>query len=301
MRLLTLLKDAPDANAIIFFYKKIEILIFKAYSKIILMSSLMKSTITTFDPKSKGSFPLSLYPTIERRTEKLFGCWEITAPESDVSQENSTDYLFGIVADISSSMQGDKMHHALGTIKNLFQIMSEKCNESQHFWIYLITFNSKAKLVIPLTEITPATLPSILESLETIQATGCTNYHAAFQLQNEVLDDIFKKMSSEKPLHLVRFFLTDGEITEGSRNVHELYDLMRFFNARSSTQQLRLFTSDVVFGYGTGVQLECLQALSAQRHPVSGETSCSSLVTIMKPADIGPKVGETDRTSLGND
>ena len=258
------------------------------------MTSTMHTKITTFVPESKGSFPSSLQSMIERRTkEKLFGCWEITAPESDVSQENSTNYLFGIVADISSSMQGDKIYHALGTIKNLFQIMSEKCNESQHFWIYLITFNSKAKLVIPLTEITQATLPSILESLETIQATGCTNYHAAFQLQNEVLDDIFKKMSSEKPLHLVRFFLTDGEITEGPRNIDELYDLMRFFNAKSSTQQLRLFTRDVVFGYGTGVQLECLQALSAQRHPVSGETSCSSLVTIMKPADIGPKVGET--------
>lgn len=258
------------------------------------MTSTMHTKITTFVPESKGSFPSSLQPMIERRVDgKLFGCWEITAPESDVSQENSTNYLVGIVVDNSSSMQGDKMHHALETIKNLFQIMSEKCNESQHFWIYLITFNSKAKLVIPLTEITPATLPSILESLETIQATGCTNYHAAFQLQNEVLDDIFKKMSSEKPLHLVRFFLTDGEITEGPRNIDELYDLMRFFNAKSSTQQLRLFTRDVVFGYGTGVQLECLQALSAQRHPVSGETSCSSLVTIMKPADIGPKVGET--------
>jgi len=253
----------------------------------------MHSKITTFDPESKGSFPVSLHPMIERRVEKLFGCLEITAPDSDVSQENSTNYLFGIVLDNSSSMQGDKMRHAIETIQKFAQIMSEKHNESQQYWMYLITFNSKAKLVIPLTEITPATLPSILESLETIQATGCTNYHAAFQLQNEVLDDIFKKMSSEKPLHLVRFFLTDGEITEGSRNIDELYDLMRLINTRSSTQQLRLSTRDVVFGYGTGVNLECLQALSAQKHPVSHETSCSSLVTIIKPSDIGPKVGET--------
>lgn len=257
------------------------------------MSSLMKSTITTFDPKSKGSFPSSLQSMIQRRIEKLFGCLEITAPESDVSQENSTNYLFGIVLDISSSMQeGGKLGYAIETIQKLAQIMSKKHNESQQFSMYLITFNSKAKLVIPLTEITPETLPSILESLETIQATGCTNYHAAFQLQNEVLSAIFQKMSSEKLLHLVRFFLTDGEITEGTRNVRELYDLMRLINARSSTQQLRL-SRDFVFGYGTGVNLECLQALSAQRHPVSGETSCSSLVTIMKPADIGPKVGET--------
>ena len=258
------------------------------------MSSLMKSTITTFDPKSKGSFPSSLQSMIQRRIEKLFGCLEITAPESDVSQENSTNYLFGIVLDISSSMQeGGKLGYAIETIQKLAQIMSKKHNESQQFSMYLITFNSKAKLVIPLTEITPETLPSILESLETIQATGCTNYHAAFQLQNEVLSAIFQKMSSEKLLHLVRFFLTDGEITEGPRNIDELYDLMRFFNTRSSTQQLRLPTRDVVFGYGTGIQLECLQALSAQRHPVSGETSCSSLVTIMKPEDIGLKVGET--------
>jgi hypothetical protein len=265
------------------------------------MSSLMKSTITTFVPESKGSFPSSLQSMIERRTDKkLFGCLEITAPDSDVSQQSSINYLFGIVVDNSSSMQGDKLHHALETIKNLSQIMSEKHDEPHQFWMYLITFNSKAKLVIPLTEITPATLPSILESLETIQATGCTNYHAAFQLQNEVLSDIVQKMSSEKPLHLVRFFLTDGEITEGSRNVHELYDMMRFINARSSTPQLRLSTRDVVFGYGKDIKLECLQALSAQKHPVSDETSCSSLVTIMRPQDIGLKVGETVYSILNN-
>ena len=151
----------------------------------------MHSKINTFVPESKGSFPVSLHSMIERRVDgKLFGCLEITAPDSDVSQENSTNYLFGIVLDNSSSMQGDKMRHAIETIQKFAQIMSEKHNESQHFWMYLITFNSTAKLVIPLTEITPATLPSILESLGTIQATGCTNYHAAFQLQNEVFDNI---------------------------------------------------------------------------------------------------------------
>jgi len=249
--------------------------------------SSMKTNITIFNPESKSLFPQSLHPMIDRRTDgKIFGSLNFTAPEGTV---NDVKYLFGIVLDNSSSMQGGKLHHAIETIQNLAQIMS---GNTDQIWMYLITFNSQAKLVIPLTEITPVTLPSILESLETIRAVSCTNYHAAFQLQNEVLSDIVQKMSSEKPLHVVRFFLTDGEITEGPRNIDELYDMLRLINSESSTSQLRLSTRDVVFGYGTDVQLECLKALSAQKHSITGKISCSSLVTIMKPQDIGLKVGE---------
>lgn len=259
-----------------------------------LLSSTMHSKITTFVPESKGSFPASLHSIIERRVDgKLFGCLKITAPDSDISQKNLTNRLLGILLDNSFSMEGKRLWNAIETIQKLAQTMSENHDKSQKFWMYLITFNSDAQLVIPLTEITPATLDGIFHSLGKIRAYNRTNYHAAFQLQNEVLGDIVSKMNNENPLHLDRFFLTDGEITEGSRDVKELYGMMRHFNAQSSTPQLRLSTRDFVFGYGTDVKLQCLQALSAQRHPVSGEISCSSLVTIMKPSDIGPKVGET--------
>jgi len=246
----------------------------------------MKTIINIF--KTGQYFPQSLHPMIARRTEgKTFGSLKITAPEGTVKEVR---YLFGIVLDNSSSMQGDKLRHAVETIRNLAQIMSEN---KDPILMYLITFNSQASLVIPLSEITPATLPSIFESLERISVTGSTNYHAAFQLQNEVLSDIVQKMSSEIPLHVVRFFLTDGEITEGPRNMNEIYDMLKLISSDSSTSQLRLSTRDVVFGYGKDIKLECLQALSAQKHPVTGKISCSSLVTIMNPQDIGLKVGET--------
>ena len=255
------------------------------------MAPFMFSKITTFDPNSKDFFPPSLHSMIERRTEKMFGCLKITAP--DCASQITRNYLFGILLDNSSSMSGVKLHHALETIKNLAEIMSKKHDDTSRFWMYLITFNSVVRLVLPLTEITRETLPSILQSLMTIHATGSTNYHAAFQIQNEVLSDIVKKMSCEESVHVVRFFLTDGEITQGPTNVDNLYDMMRAINPSISTPQLRLSTRDVVLGYGTDVDLKCLKALSAQKHPVSGETSCSSLVTIMKPEDIGLKVGET--------
>ena len=257
------------------------------------MSSTMNSYITAFDPKSKDSFPESLHPLIKRRTEdgKTFGCLEIKVP--DCAPPIDQNYVLGILLDNSSSMQGDKLRHALETIKNLAEIMSEKHDNSNRIWMYLITFNSVAQLVLPLTEITKETLPSILQSLATIHATGSTNYHAAFQKQNEVLGDIVKEMSCEESVHVVRFFLTDGAITQGPTDVNKLYDMMRAINPSISTSQLRLSFRDIVLGYGTDVDLRCLKALSAQKHPVSDEISCSSLVTIMKPEDIGLKVGET--------
>lgn len=257
------------------------------------MSSTMKSYINTFDLQNKDSLPVSLHPLIERRTEdgRTFGCLKIEAP--DCAQLINHNYVLGILLDNSSSMQGDKLHHALETIKNLAEIMSEKHDNSNRIWMYLIIFNSVAQLVLPLTEITKETLPSILQSLMTIHATGSTNYYAAFQKQNEVLGDIVKEMSCEESVHVVRFFLTDGAITQGPTDVNKLYDMMRAINPSISTSQLRLSFRDIVLGYGTDVDLRCLKALSAQKHPVSDEISCSSLVTIMKPEDIGLKVGET--------
>lgn len=256
------------------------------------MSTTMKSDITIFDLKFKDSFPPSLHSMIERRGEKTFGCLKITAPDC-ASQSEARNYIFGILLDNSSSMSGEKLRHALETIKNLAEIMSEKHDDTSQFWMYLITFNSVTRLVLPLTEITRETLPSILQSLMTIHATGSTDYHAAFQLQNKVLSDIVKEIRCEESVHVVRFFLTDGAITQGPTDVDKLYDTMRAINSSISTSQLRLSTRDIVIGYGTDVDLKCLKALSAQKHPVSGEISCSLLVTIMKPEDIGLKVGET--------
>lgn len=164
-------------------------------------------------------------------------------------------------------MQGRKIQHAINTIKQLAEILlSERdgktiASQPIHSWIYVITFNSDAELVIPFQEITADTLPNILTQLDQIRTTGCTNYERAFKKQTEVTADIrgiprgirpptavatldkpvggastpttdddadaTDSLASARSYHLIRFFGTDGEITEGSRSTEILYKMMR--------------------------------------------------------------------------
>ena len=71
------------------------------------MSTTMKSDITIFDLKFKDSFPPSLHPMIERRSEKTFGCLKITAP--DCASQIKRNYILGICTDNSSSMSDKKL------------------------------------------------------------------------------------------------------------------------------------------------------------------------------------------------
>jgi hypothetical protein len=217
-------------------------------------------------------------------------------------------------------------------------------------WIYLITFNSYAELIIPFQEITDETLPIINQHLDLIRTCGSRNYDRAFQKQTAVLEDIMKTLndpqqsqsnSSEATVeggrnpqrtpqqsveggrnpqhyHMIRFFETDGEITEGSKNIKRLYEMMRSTSATATAAHdsaaattTRITFEDYILGYGTDVDLGCLKQLASPFPPTTSSTTatdqkanvvpveggrntphCSSLVTIIKPEDIGWQVGD---------
>jgi len=113
--------------------------------------------------------------------------------------------------------------------------------------------------------------------------------------------------------HLIRFFGTDGEITEGTRSTEILYKMMRdtdaaYLNdtdtATTTADAPPLTFEDYILGYGTDVDLNCLQTLAspyqrseyrshANRKPQYTDAyNCSSLITIVKPEDIGWQMGE---------
>ena len=174
-------------------------------------------------------------------------------------------------------------------------------------WIYVIAFNSVAELVVPFQEITDETIPQISEHLDHVRADGCTNYQRAFIKQTEVIEDIIKKLSDphqeesvaggRNPLsvaggrnphqeesvaggrnpqrnpqhyHIIRFFETDGEITEGTSDVNKLYDMMRMTSKSHTTATTatgpRFTFEDYVVGYGTDVDLRCLKELASPYH-----------------------------------
>ena len=101
-------------------------------------------------------------------------------------------------------MRGTKIQHAVNTIKKFVEVLHSERNgktiqhQPIHSWIYLITFNSRANLVIPFQEITDETLPIINEHLDHISTTGSTNYERGFQKQTEVLEEIIAKLQAKQ-------------------------------------------------------------------------------------------------------
>ena len=292
---------------------------------------MLSTRLTTIDQGilSNSSIPEILRPLIERRTnnKRIFGKLEIIAPQfEDVAPATKTDpaaipprnIIAGFLLDNSGSMQGRKIKHAINTIKQLAEILlSERDGKTAtqpiHSWIYVITFNSDADLVIPFQEITAETLPNILTQLDQIRTMGCTNYERAFKKQTEVIRGIPPPTGGS--FHLIRFFETDGEITEGTRNTEILYKMMRdtddaYLNDTDAAVvggRTPLTFEDYILGYGTDVDLNCLKTLASpyQRSEYLADRShtnmkrqytdaynCSSLITIIKPEDIGWQVGE---------
>ena len=324
---------------------------------------MLSTRLTTIDQGilSNTSIPAILRPLIERRTnnKRIFGKLEIIAPQfedvapatktatADATDATATTaprrIIAGFLLDNSGSMQGRKIQHAINTIKQLAEILLSERDQGKtiasqpiHSWIYVITFNSDAELVIPFQEITADTLPNILTQLDQIRTTGCTNYERAFKKQTEVIRGIYCPPTGGS-YHLIRFFGTDGEITEGTRRTEILYKMMRdtdaaYLNdtatataataATASTDAVGglapptglsiedpplgggtpLTFEDYILGYGTDVDLNCLKTLASpyqrseymadRTHTTTDAYNCSSLITIVKPEDIGWQMGE---------
>ena len=284
-----------------------------------------------------GNMIQGVQSLIERRTanNKRFGKLELSIPQhiggsgendNDAVSAEARNIIAGFLLDTSGSMQGKKLQHAINTIKKFMEVIHAERNgktikqQPIRAWIYVITFNSVAALVVPFQEITDETIPLISEHLDHVRADGCTNYQRAFIKQTEVIEGIMKKLNDPEQesvagnpqhYHWMRFFETDGEITEGSTDVKKLYKMMRSTSAATATAAATAATAtgprftfeDYVVGYGTGVDLGCLKDLaspyppaeSANTESVAGGRNpphCSTLTTILNDEDIGFKAGE---------
>ena len=270
-----------------------------------------KFTTVQTDILDHSFIPENTRQLVFRRTEngKTFGKLEIiaAAPIAQSDKYPPRNIVAGFLLDTSGSMEGEKIQQAVNTIKQLAQILlaerDGKTIEHQpiHAWIYVISFNSSARLIIPFQEITEETLPRIISQLDNTDIQGSTNYEAAFKKQTEVLSEINEVLSTDparRQYHFIRFFETDGEITQGIHNINRLYKMMRQTASPTADAILRHTYEDYVIGYGTDVDLKCLKQLASPTPPPSpeeaadGEYNCSSLITVVRPEDIGWQVGE---------
>ena len=213
---------------------------------------------------------------LERRTanNKIFGKLELIMPTTTTTTTAAEprNIIAGFLLDTSGSMQGDKLAHAVNTIKKIMEVLHSERNgktlqcQPIHAWIYVITFNTVTQVVIPFQEITEETISTINEKLDNIKADGCTNYEIAFRKQTEVIEEIIRKLNDpehphqhphqdpehphqhpEHPqqsvaggrnpqqFHLIRIFETDGEITDGSSNTSLLCKMMRNTSTATTT------------------------------------------------------------------
>ena len=294
-------------------------------------TSKMVSTklITTNNTIGSLEFiPENVRPLVHRRTanHKQFGKLEIQIPSIEPNTTTTTSSIksppqrvvAGFLLDTSGSMKGEKIEYAINTVRKFMEVIHAERNgntiETQpfHAWMYLITFNSDANLVIPFQEITDETIPKINELLDKIKADKCTNYEEAFRKQTEVLEEILQQIT--EPTTILRIFETDGDITEGTRQIEKLYKMMRSTAtaaaAAAATTTTGVVFEDYVLGYGKDVDLVCLKALASPYAPAAPapaaapaaapapapaeeeSSGVSTLVTILEPEEIGWKVGE---------
>lgn len=308
------------------------------------MFSSKLSTVQA-DVLSHKFIPDNVRPLVARRTEngKTFGKLEIIAPPPDLVTRSdkylTRNLIAGFLLDTSGSMEGAKITRAVNTIKQLAQIILEERNgktlahQPIHAWIYVISFDSTATVRIPFQEITEETFPGIISELDLIRTQGSTNYEVAFKKQTEVISEILQFIAADpagRQFHLMRFFETDGEITQGRCEIWWLYDEMRRTNTTKTAsgaqpQEYNVTFEDYVIGYDTGIDLKCLKDLASPTPPsrvleqysdVVSETmaaaaeaadaaaseaaatatdahyNCSSFITVVRPEDIGWQVGE---------
>lgn len=171
---------------------------------------------------SETEIPLQIFEDPELK----FGTIEIKIRDEIPINSNHIHLLFTI--DSSGSMFDkcidgrSKMEHIKYTLENMLRIFyeNEECNISVH----VQSFSTKIKTIInTVSNIHNANLAELISSVSKLKPGGSTNIELA-------LSSATKHISNYREEHyedeLVHIFLTDGDITEGSRNYEELLSLV---------------------------------------------------------------------------
>lgn len=120
-----------------------------------------------------------------------------------------------LVLDISGSMSGDKMTKAISDSKEL---VSYLLSNSQNR-IAIVTFDSTSTVISTFSN----DKDDLLSKLDTITTTGCTNYNAALQNVDVVMNGYTKESNRD----VVTLFLTDGYPNEDTPNQVGTFEVLK--------------------------------------------------------------------------
>lgn len=146
-----------------------------------------------------------------------FGILNFTAV---TSEEISDEIDFLLVVDCSGSMTDacsdgrSKMQHIIHTLKNMIIFFHEHPNTKIN--VTINAFDTKIYSIVSRTKITDENINEIINKIEKITPRGSTNIEYALIKSAEEIT----RLKSEFPSnHINHIFMTDGEATDGSKDI----------------------------------------------------------------------------------
>ena len=129
------------------------------------------------------------------------------------SGDNYKDII--LVIDISGSMSGDKLDKVISDSKELIDYVLADTNNR----VAIITFDSTSTIVSELSN----KKDELLQKLDAITVTGCTNYDVALKNVDTIMNGYVKESNRD----IVALFLTDGYPNEDTPNQIGTYESLK--------------------------------------------------------------------------
>ena len=175
-------------------------------------SNILSQNTICFDTRNINSEQIPL-PFEDAK----FGILNFTAVNTRETSEE-LDFLF--VVDCSGSMSDpcsdgrSKMQHIIHTLKNMILFFNEHPNTKIN--ITINAFDTKIYPIVTRTKITDENLNEIIYKIEKIAPRGSTNIEFALKKSAEEIN----RLKSQFPSSIINhIFMTDGEATDGSRDI----------------------------------------------------------------------------------
>lgn len=153
-----------------------------------------------------------------------FGILNLKSKPTLITEE-AQEFLF--VIDCSGSMSDicsdgrTKMHHTTHTLKNMILYFNE--NPALNINLIILAFDDKIHNILERTPITKNNIEYILKKIDNIRPKDSTNIELALKTSKEYII----KLQADYPTHQINhIFMTDGEVTVGSKDHQLLHNLV---------------------------------------------------------------------------
>lgn len=212
-------------------------------------SNLIENAILEFHDTSIET-PIKIF---EDGDDSHFGILNISIKDTIPINKNHKHLFFTI--DSSGSMNElcsdgqQKITHIKHTLENMLRVLYE--NKECKISLHIQTFsNTTTPILCDMNNIHDVSLENILESFQKILCKGSTNIEDALKTASNEITKYQKKNPTHDIFHI---FLTDGEITSGTKNKAELQDL------------LTKISTNIFIGYGLKHDAQMLSDLAIKR------------------------------------